>query len=276
MKKKMITLIISAILFVALFFGTFGNGNATEEKIQVQMVTFGDSVFGEIRDETAIPALLGQLTGKTVFNSALGGTCVARAEDNRRLDAVAGSISLSELVRSIYAEDFGVQQSTYYRDSMMEYFPEVIDGLETVDFKQVEIVLIQHGVNDYHAGVPIENPEDPYDEYSFLGALRYCVETLREVNPDIRIVLVTPAYTWYPFTGLTCETMDAGGGVLEDYVNAEIAFAEEMGIEVIDLYHDFLTHVNYDDYIFYTRDGLHPNEEGRKLWAEKIARELAR
>lgn len=275
MKKKYITFIVSAILFAALFFGTFCNGAQAGEKMQVQVVTFGDSVLGEVRDETAIPALLEQITGKSVFNSAMGGSCVARVADDRRMDAVTGSISLTGLVRSAYAEDFGVQQSGFFRDSMMEYFAEVIDDLETVDFEQVEIVLIQHGINDYHAGVPIENPDKPYDEYTYLGALRTAVETLQKVNPDMRIVLVTPAYTWYPLTGLTCEQQDNGGGILEDYVNAELAFAEEMGLEIIDLYHDFLPHENWDDYVLYTRDGLHPNEEGRKLWAEKIAEALA-
>ena len=56
--KKYITVIISAILFVALFLGTFRGGAVEDDKLKVQMVTFGDSVFGEVRDDTAIPALL--------------------------------------------------------------------------------------------------------------------------------------------------------------------------------------------------------------------------
>lgn len=276
MKEKWITYLVSAILFVALFFGTFGIVFGEEEKIPVQIVTFGDSIFGEVRDETAIPALLEQLTGRSVFNSAMGGTCAARVEEDRRMDYLTGSLSLAGLSRSVYAEDFAVQQSGNFRDHMMEYFAEVIDGLEKVDFESVEIVLIQHGINDYHAGVPIENPEDPYDEYSFLGALRTAVEALRKANPDMRIVLITPPYTWYPYVGQTCEERDNGGGVLADYVNAEIAFADEMGLEIIDLYHDFLPNESWEDYALYTRDGLHPNEAGRVLWAEKIAWELAK
>jgi len=259
---------------VALFLGTFRGGAVEDDKLKVQMVTFGDSVFGEVRDDTAIPALLEELTGLKVFNSAMGGTCIARFEENRRMDYLQGSLSMVGLAKSIYAKDFGVQQSGYYRDHMMDYFEEVIDTLEKVDFESVEIVLIQQGVNDYHAGVPIENPEDPYDVYTYLGALRTAVEALQKANPDMRIVLVTPAYTWYILTGLNCEQQDNGGGVLEDYVNAEISFAEEMGLEIIDLYHDFLPNDSWEDYTLYTRDGLHPNEEGRRLWAEKIAGEL--
>ena len=274
--KKYITVIISAILFVALFLATFPKDSGSGEKRQVQIVVFGDSVLGEIRNETAIPTQLQQLTGKTVFNSAMGGTCASRYGHDRLMDDLTCSLSLSGLVRAIYAKDFGPQQAGVFRDNMTEYFEEVIDELETIDFESVEMILIQHGINDYHAGVPIENPEDPYDEASFLGALRYSVEMLQKINPDARIVLVTPTYTWYVLTGQTCEQMDGGGGVLEDYVNAEIALAEEMGLEIIDLYHDFLPNDSWEDCGKYTRDGVHPNEAGRKLWAEKIAGELFR
>ena len=276
MKRKNTVYIVSAMLFVALFWGTFVNGFAGQEKQSFQIVTFGDSIFGEVRDETAIPALLEQLTGMTVFNSAMGGTCAAKTTEDRRLDYLTGSLSMVELSRSVYAGDFAVQQSGNFRDHMMEYFAEVIDGLEKVDFESVEIVLIQHGINDYHAGVPIGNPENADDEYTYLGALRMAVETLRKTNPNMRIVLITPPYTWYPHVGLTCEQRDNGGGVLEDYVNAEIALAEELGLEIIDLYHDFLPNENLEDYVIYTRDGLHPNEAGRMFWAEKIARELVK
>ena len=117
----------------------------------------------------------------------------------------------------------------------------------------------------------ITNPENPYDEYTFLGALRSSVRALRDTNPEIRIVLVTPTYTWYTEMGLTCEDRDKGGGILEEYVDAEIRAAEELGIEIIDVYHDFFPHEKWEDKDLYTRDGMHPNDEGRRMLAEKIA-----
>ena len=92
-----------------------------------------------------------------------------------------------------------------------------------------------------------------------------------DTNPEIRIVLVTPTYTWYTEMGLTCEERDMGGGILEEYVDAEIRAAEELGIEIIDVYHDFFPHEKWEDKDLYTRDGMHPNDEGRRMLAEKIA-----
>ena len=86
----------------------------------------------------------------------------------------------------------------------------------------------------------------------------------------MRILLVTPTYTWYTAQGLTCEDIDNGGGYLEDYVNAELGLAGELGLEAVDLYHDFFPHENDRDWERYTMDGLHPNEAGREKMADRI------
>ena len=54
-------------------------------------------------------------------------------------------------------------------------------------------------------------------------------------------------------------------------MEAEIQAAGELGIEVIDVYHDLFPHEKWEDKDLYMRDGLHPNEEGRELLAERIA-----
>lgn len=266
--------IVSVALFALLFFATFHSRAGRGGTLERQIIAFGDSVFGEVRDETAVPARVGELTGMSVYNAAFGGSCLARTEAERRLDYAKNSLSLTGLAKAVWSGDFGVQQALKLRESNTEYFAEVIDGLETVDFSQTEVVLIQQGINDYHAGTLIENPDDPYDEYTFLGALRSSVEALRKVNPELRIVLVTPTYTWYTYTGLTCEEADQGGGVLEAYVEAEIRAGEALGIEVIDVYHDFFPHESWEDMGTYMADGLHPNAKGREKLAERIAEVL--
>lgn len=265
---------IAAALFAALFLATFRPGGAKEEKGQTDILVFGDSVFGLFRDETAVPARLQELTGKSVYNAALGGTGMARQEEDRRLDYGKGSLSLVGLAKAAWAGDFGVQQSARIRESNTQYFPGTIDGLARVDFSGVETVVIQQGINDYHGGVPIENPENPYDEYTFLGALRSSVHALRKANPELRIVLLTPTYSWYLSTGLTCEEADQGGGILEDYVEAEFRAARELDLEIVDLYHDFYPHEKWEDWELYTFDGIHPNEAGREKLAQRIAEVL--
>lgn len=261
---------LAVLLFAAIFLSTF-RSRAHRGRQVVEMVCFGDSVFTDIGDMAAIPDRLAELLDVSCYNASMGGTCAARLEKERRLDSAKGSLSLVGLTGAIRSRDFDVQQTARIRDSNTESFPGIIDGLAEVDFGQVEVALIQKGVNDYHGGVPIDNEEDPYDEYTFLGALRSAVRDLRRVNPHIRILFITPTYTWYTATGLTCEETDNGAGVLEDYVNAQLGLAEELDVEAIDLYHDFFPHESWEDWKESMMDGLHPNEAGRERIAEKIA-----
>ena len=274
-RRSIVYGILAALLFAALFFMSFPRGSQKQRNADI--VVFGDSIFGLVRDDTAIPAQLQRMLGKELYNAALGGTAMARQAEDRRLDYPKGALSLAGLTESVRAGDFGPQQGVKMRESATDYFSEVIDGLEQVDFSQVDTVLIQYGVNDYHAGTAIENPQDPYDEYTYLGALRRAVRSLREVNPALRIVLVTPTYAWLIYSEplKTYEELDQGGGTLDDYVNAAIRAAQELDIEVIDVYHDFYPHENWEDWELYTTDGLHPNEAGRRKLAERIAEVLA-
>lgn len=268
---------VAVLLSLALFLSIFYTVQGKPKEQEAEIIVFGDSVMGEVRDGTAVPAQLETLLGRRVYNTGFGGTCAARTEQGETLDFVWGTFSLVALAKAVEADDFGVQQSVVMRESNTEYFAEVIDGLERIDFSKVDIILIQQGLNDYHQGVPIENPENPCDEHTFLGALRVAVNSLKSRSPEARVVLVTPLFTWYTDERKkTCEAADYGGGVLEDYVNAEISLAGELGIEVIDLYHDFFPHEEWEDWKLYSRDGMHPNEAGREKMAQRIAEYLER
>ena len=260
--------IISAALFGMLLFLTFPLRKA-EKTYTPGVVVLGDSIFGQVRDETAVSEYLSELLGQEVFNGALGGTCFSRINREGRLAYTKDSLSFVSISRAAALDDFGLQQITRVRENATEYFSDVIDTVEVIDFSGVDTLLVLYGVNDYHDGVPLENPEDPYDEYTFAGALRSALACWQEAFPDTRILLLTPTYSWYGH--VTCEEKDQGGGILEDYVNKEIQVAEEMNVEILDLYHDFYPHEEPDDWRLYTRDGLHPNEAGRKLLAETVA-----
>ena len=141
-----------------------------------------------------------------------------------------------------------------------------------MDFNRVEILIIEHGVNDYMMGTPIKNGVDAYDVNTFTGALRNIITMIKEKYTDLRIILVTPAYCAPIKTdGLNyfCDEYAYDVYYLEDYVNAELEVAKEMEVEIIDLYHGMDIHAgNYMDYL---HDGLHYNDKGRELVSDIIA-----
>ncbi len=253
------------------------NSSAQAVEQSYDMVIMGDSTYGYVRDETGIPALLEQQLGIKIYNGALGGTCMGRLEDSRGKSIMTDALSMVSLSKAIVSGDFRVQENPKDMEMRPDYFPGTVAGLKEIDFSEVEILLIGFGLNDYHAGETInavgasDCGNSMYDEHTFIGALRSSVRLMQDTYPDMRIVLATPPYTWYTEHELTCEEYVLGGYVLEDYVNAEIKVAEELGLEIIDLYHDVFPHEKWEDWQIYSADGLHPNEAGRALLADVIA-----
>jgi lysophospholipase L1-like esterase len=277
-RKKIVYWLAAGILFIIIL-GCFYS-RAEAEKIpkysEYNIVFFGDSLIGECREETSVTALMQERLNLSVFNAALGGTCMSYTENDRRIAYTKECLNMVGLAQAIYADDYRIQHNANIKEGATGYFDDTIDDLETMDFKNVDIVFIENGLNDYHAAVPIENPSDPYDVFTFSGALRQSVDYLRAVNPDMRIILVTPSFTWYSSEGITGEDYNPGAGTLSEYVDKEIEAAAEIGIEIIDIYHNLYTHENFEDWEKYTNDGLHPNETGRRMIADALCEYLER
>lgn len=271
---KIIYGLLAAGSFALLFLMTYSVRENRQEKEPVRIVVLGDSIMGIVRDETSVTEKLAQYLGEPVFNGALGGTCLSRMDMEKRIGYSKDALSMAGLAKAIVAGDFGVQQTVRVRESATEYFSDTIDELERVDFSSVEILLIEHGLNDYHGGARLYSENNPYDEYTFTGALRSSITSLQRAYPNMRIVLVTPTYSWYLERGQTCQQFDAGYGILSDFVEAEKHVAAELDVEVIDLYHDLYPHEEWSDWEIYTDDGLHPNEAGRELIAGRLAEAL--
>lgn len=286
-RKKIIYSVLAALCFVILLAaGCWKDGHGKGDGISdanemtgvsedggqdYYMVVMGDSIMGQVKDGETIPAKLEALLGKKVYSGALGGTCMGRLGEDGGKSRMRDALSMVSFSKAIVSGDFRVQQGYRPEDSGTDYFPETIAGLAEIDFSKVEVLVIEHCVNDYHAGEVIYPEEDMYDEDTYVGALRSTVKLLQQAYPDLRIVLVTPTYTWYTLLDITCEEYVRGGNILEDYVNAELAVAEELGLESIDLYHDVYPHETWEDWKIYSSDGLHPNEAGREMLAQIIA-----
>ncbi|MDE7222595.1 MAG: SGNH/GDSL hydrolase family protein [Acetatifactor sp.] len=246
--------------------------------VQAQVLFLGDSIVGQYRDETSIPALAAEQLEISVINGAFGGTTMSQQNRENRDAYYRDGLSFPQLARAIAAEDFGVQQTIRTKDYVTMNFGSIVDELDTVDYSSIETVVITYGMNDYTTGSPISNPLDPKDPYTMEGAMRTGIGLLRQAYPHVRIIFMSPTYCWFlnsmGITDETCETNDYGGGCLEEYVEAQRRVAAECGVEFLDLYHDFYPHEQYQDWQLYTEDGMHPNEAGRQMIARTLAEYL--
>ena len=233
-------------------------------------VLMGDSIYAE-RSYKAITEMVEERTGLELQNASLGGTSLSRSDQERWMDLTVDNLSMIALSKAILAQDFSVQRQAGIRSPATEYFDGTIEEMAGWDFSKVRTLLLAYGMNDYQNGVPLEIPEKPESEYSFTGALRRILTDLRSTYPQLRLILLTPTYSWYLKQGQSCEERDWGGGYLEEYVEREKELAGEFGVEVLDLYHGLYQHEEFEDWKLVTVDGVHPNEKGREMIADRIA-----
>ena len=88
--------------------------------------------------------------------------------------------------------------------------------------------------------------------------------------PKAKIVLLTPIHRTEE-TKYFNEFGVRNCGTLEDYVNAEMEVAKKYNIPILDLYHfSGICPDIEENRKQYTVDGLHPNDKGHQIIAEKV------
>lgn len=268
---KFIALMGAVCLFGIIVYLTANYARGKDDSYDI--VCLGDSNFGNTQNEAGVAALLSKKVGKNVLNGAFGGSMMTSKYDKKT--EYYSALSMHNLAISICNGNFGVQKSAIDAIAMRDYsgyFEKSLERLSKVDFSSVEILIIEHGLNDYLAGVLIENGVDPYDVKTFTGALRSSIKLLREKYPDMRIILVTPVYCVVPGANgeyYPCDEYTFGGRYLEEYVNAELKVAKELGLEIVDVYHGI--DINAENHFTYLEDGLHFNDYGREIAVDMIA-----
>jgi hypothetical protein len=225
----------------------------------MDIVFFGDSVIGNFTDSTSIPGVVAGLSGARTYNMGVGGaTATCQYED------APNAITTVEAFLSADSSFFSEGQQAKY--GIEDYYAD-----HETDSERDICFVINYGFNDYFGGMPIEEwksdstdmADGEYDTASYKGALKAAVMKLRSAFPECRIVLMTPGYCSYYRSGTIPKSSD--GGMLEEYVNAVIDVADEMGVECIDNYHNL--GINAFNHGRYLSDGCHPNTMGRYIMA---------
>lgn len=141
-----------------------------------------------------------------------------------------------------------------------------------------ELITVFAGTNDYnHGTVPLGNVGDK-DTTTLCGCIYLTYSRLLERFPTKTIAVFTtlPRSSCYPLNEVTNDR----GYTLGDVAKATKEIAELFGFPVLDLYHCSNLHpwiaANNTYYFAYQNDGvssgdgLHPNDAGQKVLADKI------
>jgi lysophospholipase L1-like esterase len=228
-----------------------GSIDTTQTNKGYKIVNMGDSIFGNVRDVTSISELISLNTGAEVHNFGIGGTRMGK--HNYQWDA----FSMYNLANAIASGDFSLQENYANEgfDEMPSYLPDVVNEMKNMDWTTVDIITINHGVNDITGGNSVEGETTT----SYQGALEHTIKTIMSKYPNIRILVITPTQI---FTG--------------DYDEKEILvnnkckeISEKYSLQYVDTFKKL--GVNSLNSSHWFTDGIHPSEEGRKALAKLIS-----
>ena len=242
-----------------------------------KIVNFGDSLFGNYRDNTSISYNIQQITGAEVINMGFGG-CRMSERENQNWNA----FGMCALADAITSKDFTLQDNAINDETWSDkpqYFDSALQALKNIDFSQIDYITIAYGTNDYWAGAQLDNQENKYDKNTFCGALRYSLETILNKYPNIRILIGCPIWrAWLnddktQIVSTSDERTFAGGYTIPQMNEAEITTAKEYHIKCLDLYNTLgFNKFNYSHYFPLTNpDLVHPNELGRYCMAREYS-----
>lgn len=140
--------------------------------------------------------------------------------------------------------------------------------------KSADIIIVYGGVNDYgHGDAPFGEVGD-LSRKTFCGSVAFLCRTIRELYPNAVPVFLTPAHCLgdrevshsanRPATAIEHRP-------LKDYVDAILAIAPTYGFYTLNLYEELGLDPNDPEiYQKYAPDGLHYNDLGHQVIAEKV------
>jgi lysophospholipase L1-like esterase len=142
----------------------------------------------------------------------------------------------------------------------------VVDTLSTyqkLDFTDVSLVTIGFGVNDARTSVPLGRigsyMDTSHDTSTFYGAYRTLLDKIYTDNPECRVILLTPLQRLF-VTNFGCDTENANGCKLIDFVDAIIEIGQMYATPVCDMYRN--SGLNQKNLAYYTTEGVHPEDVG--------------
>ena len=252
---------------VNAFKGLYDVTQFTSHLYGKKLVCFGDSITGKVYSANEYPPLIASRTGMTVYNVGFGGSRAGVHITNY------DPFSFYKLVDCIVAGDYSSLKVAF--EGRPSDYAVRVATLETIDFTTVDYITLLYGTNDWGANTPDEGATSE-DATSFRGALRKGLTTLLTAYPQLKVLLISPIYRWYPTHEPIndSDTETISGDYLYEFVTATGAIATEFKFPFLDAYYTLginkYTRLTYFD----VADGTHPSDNGRILLGNKIADKL--
>ena len=240
------------------------------------IVVFGNAPFADDRDSSDnLANLIAKETGTTVYNCSISGSYLAAQQLN--YDPTVAPMDayclywLVNLAAGVPLDGYYTDAAAALGDKTPPEAEEVINTLKTLDFNTIDTIAIMYDATDYLSGNAMYSDDNPTDPTQFTGNLEASIEVLQNYYPQIRIIVMSPAYAYAVDENGNYVSSDMyiynNRDVLSTYVIKECYSANIHSVSFMDNLYGSITEDNADKYLV---DNLHLNVEGRKLIAKRF------
>lgn len=232
-----------------------------------KILCLGDSIFGT--KNTEVSEFFKSITKANVYNCALGGTRMAQHEEGW------DNWSMYRFAYSIANNDWAIQENGLSHTNVPPFAEERLAFIKTLDFNDIDVITINHGTNDWSGSITLDNDSNPLDTTTYMGALRYSIETILTAYPHLKIVVLSPCWRYWNdsdgnFANDSNTRTNTLGEALVSYVSKGKEVAESYQLDWVDLYHIGFNKFTTSIY-FPSTDTTHPNNTGRLAIAKKMS-----
>ena len=232
-----------------------------------KILCLGDSIFGT--KNTEVSEFFKSITKANVYNCALGGTRMAQHEEGW------DNWSMYRFAYSIANNDWTIQENGLSHTNVPPFAEERLAFIKTLDFNDIDVITINHGTNDWSGSITLDNDSNPLDTTTYMGALRYSIETILTAYPHLKIVVLSPCWRYWKdsdgnFANDSNTRTNTLGEALVSYVSKGKEVAESYQLDWVDLYHIGFNKFTTSIY-FPSTDTTHPNNTGRLAIAKKMS-----
>lgn len=277
MDKKKTVFIIAAVAFtvlltlLAIFVLPKKKYTFPLDTGKLDIVIVGDSLFCNESGEKNLAETLADVTGSEMQNCSIGGTCASNINGGNEIDYYADMLGFYNISNMICTGN-----NTSISDDVRNLsvtFPDAYTKmlfLNGTDLNKEDVLIVNYGINDAFLRIPAKS-EDPYDERTYSGAMRRGLKSISEKYPDLKIVVGEVTYTSLVLFGESDSYYDEITAQYRDEYNEEL---KKIASEFDNVYYfDFSSRllINQDNYSDYLIDGIHFNDEGKKVYADCLA-----
>ena len=252
-------------------------GHQFDDETTVLLLGNGDLAMSRDDDE-GLDSRIAHEAGVTVYNAAfpyptLATRNLAMIEQNYPDDIY----SLTYLADAICSGDFSEIDrvtATYHKDG--NFTQDAAKVLKSVDYDNLDVIVIMYDASDYFEGRAIENPKDDEERCTIVGALNYSIRRIKQTYPYIRIIVSSLYYT----EGIAedgsvydPDQLNFGNGTLSNYFYNELNTCTELSVSFLDNFYGTINQTNYRDYIDRESDTdyIRLTDAGRLALAKRIA-----